>query len=110
MLGFPSFHGVLRNFGNGWSPTAATEMKRIHVYRRRPTYLIDDDNRVSRQVWIAGDLPQEEALGEEKDAGRSPPGRVEAHLRNNPATPPGQRKSVVPLEATLVHQATGRYT
>lgn len=43
-------------------------------------YLVYDDDRVGGKVRIAGDLSEEKTFGEEKDAGRPPPGRVEPHL------------------------------
>lgn len=92
--------------------TCALDVGRIYIRTAVP-HLIDDDNRVGGQVGVAGDLPQEKAFGEEKDAGGSPPGRVKPHLlkihhgQKKSATesrnPSGKRRNETP---THVRKAT----
>lgn len=57
-------------------PTKYTNQAR----NSKVSYLVDDDHRVRREVWVAGDLPQQEPLRKEQNARASSPGRVEAHL------------------------------
>lgn len=73
-------------------------------------YLIDDDNRVGRQVRIAGDLTQQQPFGEEEDAGRSTPGRVEPHLLDTRGGKMKQASPTVTVEGVQVHTAVNTWS